>query len=654
FNIDWFELVDTSPHGAITLKHQIAEQTAGPVTLEFRFNLPQRMDGATWQLCNLQQQAAVNLMTSGTNLCWGNGQVLTPYTTNQDYGVKVIADLTAQTATVYVNGDLVASGLPFVNPVGALDYFLVKTGDAATGAMFLDPVNIYIGYTVNETFVTCGVGKVPADWQVTNGSVQEFDCGTKPDVFSLQVTNGAAQRQFTSLSAKTVLECRFLIPGATNGLSVNLGGVELAGLMTYRTNFWYMAKVIADPTSNVADIYINGKLWVTGAPYTNPVASIYFAGNLWVDDVQVYPWQDYPTNYVPTPQPCPAVSPYILGVQSCNLWREGTAYAGWDYIYPYRDQRKPYLGWYDEGNPEEADWEIKWQVEHGITFEQYCWYRPDNAIGHPIKNGVLDQGIIQGLFNARYSDLAKFTIMCVDQGACTTDFQDWTNNIIPYWIEYFFKDPRYFKINGKPVVSIYEWNQWQQMFGGIAGGAQAIAELRAACQQAGFPGVIVMMEQRNSDAGVMSNMKAMGVDYAYSYTWGTPDVPTQENDNVASASAAASAGINWLPSISMGWDRQAWGVHDGGWTSVTNYQGLAQWTKDTFMPTLPAGSLGRQVVMLANWNEFGEGHFLMPSTLAGFGYLDALRNVFTAGSTNQDVAPDAQQQKRFTVLYPKD
>ncbi|HEV2437303.1 MAG TPA: hypothetical protein VG077_15025, partial [Verrucomicrobiae bacterium] len=47
FNIDWFELVDTSPHGAITLKHQIAEQTAGPVTLEFRFNLPQRMDGAT-------------------------------------------------------------------------------------------------------------------------------------------------------------------------------------------------------------------------------------------------------------------------------------------------------------------------------------------------------------------------------------------------------------------------------------------------------------------------------------------------------------------------------------------------------------------------------------------------------------------------------
>jgi hypothetical protein len=58
--------------------------------------------------------------------------------------------------------------------------------------------------------------------------------------------------------------------------------------------------------------------------------------------------------------------------------------------------------------------------------------------------------------------------------------------------------------------------------------------------------------------------------------------------------------------------------------------------------------------MLANWNEFGEGHFLMPSTLAGFGYLDALRDVFTVGGMHQDVVPTAAQKHRFTVLYPKE
>jgi hypothetical protein len=80
---------------------------------------------------------------------------------------------------------------------------------------------------------------------------------------------------------------------------------------------------------------------------------------------------------------------------------------------------------------------------------------------------------------------------------------------------------------------------------------------------------------------------------------------------------------------------------------------LALWARDDFMPTLPADSLGRRMVMLANWNEFGEGHFLMPSTLAGFGYLDALRDVFTEGGPHQDAKPTEQQQQRFGVLYPK-
>lgn len=33
---------------------------------------------------------------------------------------------------------------------------------------------------------------------------------------------------------------------------------------------------------------------------------IRFAGNVWVDDVQVYPWRDYPADYVPGPKPVAA------------------------------------------------------------------------------------------------------------------------------------------------------------------------------------------------------------------------------------------------------------------------------------------------------------------------------------------------------------
>jgi hypothetical protein len=375
---------------------------------------------------------------------------------------------------------------------------------------------------------------------------------------------------------------------------------------------------------------------------------------MWIDDVQVYPWRDYPSDYVPEPKPCPAKSPYLLGVQSCNLWREGRAYAGWDYVYPFRTKREPYLGWYDEGNPEETDWEIKWQVEHGIGFELHCWYRPNNALNHPIKDGVLDQGIIKGMFNARYSHLTKFAIMCTNEGACETNMNDFRQNIIPYWIEYFFKDSRYLKIEGRPILSIYHLGSLQRMFGSVENCRKAIEVLREECKKSGFPGVIVLMEHRDADRKILRTMKSIGVDYCYAYTWGTPDVNMQRNKNVEQRESASAVNFNMLPSISMGWDREAWGVHDGGWVPVKDYEALAQWAKDEFMSSLPSDSLGRRVLMLANWNEFGEGHFLMPSALAGFGYIDALRDVFTGGGAHQDAVPTEQQKRRFNVLYPRD
>ena len=650
FHSDWFKLADTNSAAAITLKHQIARQTEGQLTLEFRFKLPVRMDGVCWQLRDLEQ-AGVSIVTSGSNLCWETGSVLMPYEANREYGVKVTVEIASKKADVFVDGEVKASGLPFVNPVKSIDFFLARTGVAATGELFLNPVNIYKGYAVNETFVTCGAGKVPADWEVSGASVQPFECGTKPDIYSLSVA-GQARKRIGAWEGKTVFECRFLFQSSSDGVSLDLGGVELAKAAPYRTNFWYMAKVIADPMTKKAEVFINGKTLPEPLAFPQAKEFLRFAGTVWVDDVQVYRWRDFPADYVPEPKP--VASSHLLGVQSCNLWREGTAYAGWAYVYPFRDKRKPYLGWYDEGNPEETDWEIKWKAEHGIAFEQHCWYRPNNAVNHPIKDGVLDQGIVKGLFNARYSHLAKFTIMYTDEGAGVTNPQDWRENIIPYWIDYFFKDSRYLKVDGKPVLSIYHLNNFLVMFGGNEGARQAIQTLRDDVAKAGFPGIVVLMEHRGADRSVLQTMKAIGVDSCYAYTWGTPDAGAQRNNNLAQREAAKAEGFGMLPSLSMGWDREAWGVREGGWLPPADYKVLAQWAKDEFMPGLPADSLGRRMVMLANWNEFGEGHFLMPSTLAGFGYVDALRDVFTAGGPHADAVPTQQQKRRFNTLFPKE
>jgi hypothetical protein len=128
----------------------------------------------------------------------------------------------------------------------------------------------------------------------------------------------------------------------------------------------------------------------------------------------------------------------------------------------------------------------------------------------------------------------------------------------------------------------------------------------------------------------------------------------QRRNNIAQRNAAAAEQFGMLPSISMGWDREAWGVREGGWAPVADYRALLQWARDELLPSQPSDSLGRRIVMLPNWNEFGEGHFLLPNASAGFGYLDAMREVFTAGGAHDDVAPTERQKRRFTVLYPRE
>ena len=687
FNVVSFYLHDTNSQYAVTIKHQIAEQTAGKVTWEFRFMLPAAMDGAAWQLCDLSNPA-VSIITQNGQLCYetaGQPAVLLPLAYGHEYGIKVIADVSARLADIYVDGQRMAQATPFVNPVASLDYVLIKTGDAATGDMYLPLVRIYRGYSVCETFATCATNRLPDDWQADGAAtVRLFPCAAKPDAFSLNLTNGASVTKSFEADAGTnvVWEFKFLLPQKTDGaagqllvgnrpvfslvtaggnLSCSNANGQLVPLLTnYLTNFWYAVKAVANSQSGTAQIFVNGKLAQSAASFTPPgtnfigVGFLAGPGTMWVDDVRVYSWRDYPTNYVPQPQPVAVQGNYLLGVQSCSLWEEGDAYAGWGYIEPYAQRRTPYLGWYDDGNPEAADWEIKWQVEHGIGFELYCWYRPNDAINYPIKEGVLEQGLRDGFFNARYSQLKKFAIMYTDQGAGVTTPNDWTNNIIPYWIEYFFKDPRYLKINGKPVVSIYSYADFENDLGGVAGGKQATDALRAACTQAGFPGVIILMEERSGSVSVMQQMQAMGVDYCYAYTWGTGDVPTQEQDNLNQRNAAASIGFQNIPSLSVGWENAPWtgSVETYGWATVPAYMALAQWAKSTFMPTLPTNSLGNSMVLLPNWSEFGEGAFLQPSNLAGFGYLDALREVFTGGGPGPSLIPTAAQKSRFTVLYP--
>ena len=51
--------------------------------------------------------------------------------------------------------------------------------------------------------------------------------------------------------------------------------------------------------------------------------------------------------------------------------------------------------------------------------------------------------------------------------------------------------------------------------------------------------------------------------------------------------------------------------------------------------------LGSKMIILDNWNEWSEGHYIVPYREYGFGYLDAVRRVFSnAPEEHDDLIPE--------------
>lgn len=689
-----FKITDGSASAGATLKKSFVTQTAGKVTLEFCFNMPSKMDGCSWQLLASDSTTAVKILTSGGNLCYENSNgtavTLQSYNANVSYGVKVVSDIDADTADIYVNGLLRATGVGFRNAVANINTIMIKTGDTPTGVMYIAPVKIYKGYIVNEKLLTTPVGSVPSDWTANTAGgtadVQTMNSSTKPDINSFKLNdisttqNVSLSKSFDAQTGTVVWEYKFLIPTAADNMTwelcsgtaaavklitsggnlcyVNSGGTNTV-LQAYVANIWYTVKVVANISTSSADIYINGRQVAGSTTFANTVANVVYlnastpvstTGTMWLDDIAVYQFQSDPADYVPAPATVTNPST-IVGIQNCSLWREGH-HMGWDVLSTNRE-RMPYLGRYDEGSREVADWEIKWMVEHGIDYQLYCWFRPKYGDGNPVKDPYMGQALHDGFFNAKYSNRMNYAIMWENGASSASGSTDFRNNLVPFWIEYYFKDPRYLKINNMPVMSIYSLSGLTRDFGSIAGAKAETDYLRQACINAGFSGIILLTSYSGTDSTELSNRAAAGFDNIYSYSWGYDcnNIDNQKNKMTTQRDAAK---INVIPTLSMGRDDTPWNRTSGGFTKPSEYQALSTWARDTFMPSLPTGSLGQTMVMLDNWNEYGEGHFIMPAEMEGFGYLDAIRNVFGDGQTHTDTMPTLTQKNRVNSLYLPD
>jgi len=350
------------------------------------------------------------------------------------------------------------------------------------------------------------------------------------------------------------------------------------------------------------------------------------------------PLEKRKADYVPAPRP--AKTKLLVGAHYFPGW-EADHPERWEQLKKH-PERTPALGFYDQSSPELADWEIKWAVEHGVDFFLYCWYRASQ--GGPVEQHL--GSALEALSKARYRDEIKFAIMWENQRrgkAGVADERDLLENLLPYWLEHYFKQSNYLVIDGKPLLFIYRPEFLVQDLGGEEQVRAAFEKMRKACRAAGFEGLWILGEYRGLDARHLELMKRLGLDYTFAYCWPIPNSPTPNQAiETQREYIQATQNLGILPQVvtaSEGWS--GWQDEGSIWRiPPLEFETLLRRVK-AFVEGLPKSELGSQLLLLDNWNEWGEGHYLLPNTEYGFGYLEAIRRVFAPDSPEpEDLIPE--------------
>lgn len=364
-----------------------------------------------------------------------------------------------------------------------------------------------------------------------------------------------------------------------------------------------------------------------------------------IGEIFVFPKIKEADDYVPEPVVPEKKGDYYVGMNICSLWRTGDHY-GWDCITPF-DEAEPLMGYYDEGIPETSDWEIKFMAEHGVDFQLYCWYASQSDF--PMRSTRLASAIYGGHFNAKYSDKVKFALLWEAANAMHpvngTAFRKY---IVPFWVDYFFSDPRYMRIDNKAIMSVFGAGTLIKNFGSVENVRKELNYLRSVVKSLGYDDLIILC-----CGGADETMKECGFDGAHAYNWSQAGADVEATKGFIRSNTERDI-YHIVPTVSTGFNSIPW--HGKRYPNMTP-EGMKEalaWCRDEMLTKYPKDSWKSKFVMLSTWNEYGEGTYMCPSNLNRFGYLDSVRSVFCNDIPHTDAAPNEKQKSRINILHPKD
>ncbi len=325
----------------------------------------------------------------------------------------------------------------------------------------------------------------------------------------------------------------------------------------------------------------------------------------------------------------------------------------------HQQPKVPLWGYENEQDPTVMEKKIDAASDHGIDVFIFDWYYYDDG---PYLEKALDSGFV----HASNKSKIKFALMWanhdIDQFKIGAVKAETFDKITDYIIEKYFKDPSYWKIDGCPYFSIYQFTTFLKVFDNNASMAYtALEHFRDKVKAAGFPDLHLDASLWNIGGNERNQIiKRLGINSTSSYVWthhiDLPSFPASKYEVVANAyynaiengggyngleSPASSIPIPYYLNITMGWDSSPrcghvtssyWTAHKSPYPfgpvmiNNTPYQFKKYLAKAKSLTILKPPD--QRIVMINAWNEWGEGSYLEPDTVSKMQYLDAIKQVF--------------------------
>jgi hypothetical protein len=349
--------------------------------------------------------------------------------------------------------------------------------------------------------------------------------------------------------------------------------------------------------------------------------------------------------------------------RSLQFWPEGNG--EWQTVQTatakfagHRWPRKPLWGYCNEADPEVMEMQIDAAADHGVNVFIYDWYWYDNR-------PFLEQCLNNGYLKARNNDRVKFFLMWANHdvnyawdkriahvNSTSVVWQAAVNrqqfeHIAFRLIQKYFCHPSYYTINGCPVFQFYDLKQLVTGLGGLQETHDALTWFREQAVKAGLPGLHLQLiswgANRKNMSGVdggaettlSEEVNQLGFDSLTNYQFAHFTNIDRDYAEIMKdvekqwAQMDTEFSVPYFPHISVGWDNnprfqtfRKGIMKNNSPAEVEKGLRAARGYVDSHPDQAP-------LITINSWNEWTETSYLQPDDLYGYGYLEAVRKVFT-------------------------